>query len=45
MQIKQNQKNQIVKKPDYDVKISELENKIPSINGLVTTSVLTAVEN
>ena len=27
------------------VKISELENKIPSISGLVTTSALTAVEN
>ena len=30
---------------DYNAKINELENKIPSISGLVTTSALTAVEN
>ena len=30
---------------DYNAKISELENKIPSISGLVTTSPLTAAEN
>ena len=31
------------KKTDYNSKISELENKIPSIMGLTTTSTLTAV--
>ena len=50
MQIKQSQKkipntSKLVKKSDYIAKISEIENKIPSINGLVTTSALTAVEN
>ena len=51
MQIKQTQKKKIpntsrlVKKSDYNAKISELENKIPSISGLVTTSALTSVEN
>ena len=30
---------------DYDAKISEIENKIHSINGLATNSALTAVEN
>ena len=34
-----------VKKTDYNAKISEIEGKIPSISGLATTSVLTAVEN
>ena len=33
-----------MKKSDYDAKVSELENKIPSITGFVTTSALTAVE-
>ena len=37
--------SKLVKKSDYNVKISELENNTPSISGLVTTSVLTAVEN
>ena len=37
--------NGLVKKTDYNSKISEIENKIPSISGLVTTSALTAVEN
>ena len=50
MQIKQSQKkipnnSRIVKKSDYDAKISELENKILSISDLVTTSALTTVEN
>ena len=51
MQIKQSQKkknpdtSKVVKKSDYNAKVSELENEIPSISGLVTTSVLTAVEN
>ena len=34
-----------LKKSDYNAKISELENKIPSISGLVTASALTLVEN
>ena len=34
----------LVRKTDYDTKISEIENKIPSITGLVTNSALTAVE-
>ena len=33
-----------MKKSDYDAKVSELENKIPSTSGFVTTSALTAVE-
>ena len=50
MQIKQSQKkipdtSELVKKSDYNAKISELGNKIPSISGLVITSTLTAVEN
>ena len=36
--------NKLVKKSDYNAKVSEIESKIPSISGLVTTSVLTAVE-
>ena len=35
----------LVKKTDSDSKISELENKIPSISGLATTSALTPIEN
>ena len=35
----------LVKKSNYNAKISKLEYKIPSIGGLVTTSALTAVEN
>ena len=34
-----------VKKSDYNSKISELENKIPTISGLVTIFALTAVES
>ena len=34
-----------MKKTDYNSKISEIESKIPSISGLATTSILTAVEN
>ena len=51
MQIKQSQKKKIpdtsklVKKSDYNAKVSEIEGKIPSISGLATTSALTAVEN
>ena len=35
----------MVKKRDFNAKISEVEGKIPSISGLATTSVLTAGEN
>ena len=35
----------MVKKTDFNSKISEVEGKIPSISGLATTSGLTAVEN
>ena len=36
---------ELVKKLDYNAKISEIESKIPSISGLATNSALTAVEN
>ena len=35
----------LVKKRDYNAKITETESKIPSISGLATTYVLNAVEN
>ena len=35
----------MVNKTDFNAKISEVEGKIPSISGLVTSSALTAVEN
>ena len=35
----------IVKKLDHNVKITEIENRTPTIIGLATTSALTAVEN
>ena len=35
----------LVKKKDYDAKITELGNKIHSISGLATNAALTAVEN
>ena len=35
----------LLKKTDYNAKISEIESEITSISGLVTTSALTAVEN
>ena len=35
----------LVKKLDYNAKITEIENKIPSISGLATTSALTSLEN
>ena len=35
----------LLKKTDYNAKISEKENILPSINGLATTSALAAVEN
>ena len=33
------------KKTDYNAKLTEIENKTPSISGLATNSALTAVEN
>ena len=35
----------LLKKIDFNSKIAKIEGKIPSISGLATTSVLTAVEN
>ena len=35
----------MVKKTDFNVKVTEIEGKIPSISGLATNSSLTAVEN
>ena len=35
----------LLKKTYYNAKITEIENKIPSISGLTTNSALTAVEN
>ena len=34
-----------VEKTNYNAKVTEIEKKIPSITGLVTTVALTAVEN
>ena len=35
----------MVKKADFNTKVTEIEGKIPSITGLVTNSALTVVEN
>ena len=35
----------MVKKTDFNTKVTEIEGKIPSISGLATNSALTAVEN
>ena len=35
----------MVKKTDFNTKVTEIEDKIPSISGLATNSALTAVEN
>ena len=35
----------LLKKKDYNAKITEIEGKIPSINGLATDAALTAVES
>ena len=35
----------MVKKTDFNSKITEVESKIPSIGGIATSSALTAVEN
>ena len=50
MEINQNQEkksdtSQLVKKTNYNNKITEIENKIPSISGLAKYVALTAVEN
>ena len=37
--------SKLVKKTDYNAKITEINGKIPSISGLATTSALIAVEN
>ena len=37
--------SELVKKINYNAKITEVQNKIPSISGLATNSALTAVEN
>ena len=38
-------KNDVIKKSDYNVKITEIENKIPDISNLATKTALTGVEN
>ena len=38
-------KNDVVKKADYNTKITDLENKIPDISNLITKTALTSVEN
>ena len=35
----------LVKNLDYNVKVTEIENKIPTISGLATNAALTVVEN
>ena len=35
----------LLKKTDFNFKISKVEGKIPNISGLATSSALTAVEN
>ena len=35
----------LLKKSDYNTKITDIENKIPRISGLATNSALTAVED
>ena len=37
--------SELTKKTDLNAKITEIENKIPSITGLATNSALIAVEN
>ena len=37
--------SKLVQKSYYNAKVSEIESKIPSISGLVTTSALAAVES
>ena len=35
----------MVKEPDFNAKVTEIEGKMPSISGLATNSALTAAEN
>ena len=37
--------NGLVKKADYNAKITEIESKIPCISGLATNAALTPVQN
>ena len=37
--------NEFVKRTDYNVKITEIENKIPHINNLSTKTALNTIEN
>ena len=51
IQINQNQKIKLLilvillKKTDYNTKVTEIEDKIPDISSLVTKTALTTVEN
>ena len=38
-------KNDVVKKTDYNAKITKIENKIPDISNLATKTALNTVEN
>ena len=38
-------KNDVIKKTDYNAKITEIENKIPDISSLATKTALNTVEN
>ena len=38
-------KNDVVKKANYDTKITEIENKIPDTSNLATKAALTTVKN
>ena len=38
-------KNDVIKKTDYNAKITEIENKIPDISNLATTTALNTIEN
>ena len=38
-------KNDVVKKTDYNAKITDIEGKIPDVSNLATKTVLTTVEN
>ena len=38
-------KNDVIKKTNYNAKITEIENKIPDINNLATKTALKTVEN
>ena len=38
-------KNDVIKKTDYNAKITEMENKIPDISNLASKTALNTVEN